>query len=184
MPPLLFPRSYWVEPRRFLAGLLPGDPNPVKAQTKLSALAGCGVTYVINLMEEDETDHSGALFADYGPMLREVAAELGGTIGWTRRAVPDLGVPTVIQMSGTLDLLDAAMLGGCVYVHCWGGRGRTGTVARSPVAGCWLARHGYAAGDAVLGRLQLLTAHNRAAFGNIPETLAQREFVKDWRAGQ
>ena len=34
--------------------------------------------------------------------------------------------------------------GGTVYVHCWGGIGRTGTVV-----GCWLVRHGLDEGDAI-----------------------------------
>lgn len=44
--------------------------------------------------------------------------------------------PTVDQMRAILDAIDRAA-GSIVYVHCWGGHGRTGTVA-----GCYLVRHG------------------------------------------
>jgi hypothetical protein len=179
MSALPFPRSYRVEHGRFLAGFLPGDAEPAQARVKLAALADCGVTSVINLMEEDEKDHSVQPFVDYRPALQEVAAQRGVKIEWMRRAIPDLGVPAVSEMAETLDLLDAARHDGCVYVHCWGGRGRTGTVV-----GCWLARHGIAAGDGVLQRLAELTAHNRPSFRTIPETPAQRDFVRQWKEGQ
>jgi len=179
MSPLPFSRSYWVEPGRLLAGFLPGDEDPAQARVKLTALADCGVTSVINLMEADERNHAGLPFADYRTALQEVAARRGVKINWMRRAIPDLGVPLVSEMAETLDLLDAARRDGCVYVHCWGGRGRTGTVV-----GCWLARHGLAAGEAVRQRLAELTAHNRAAFRTIPETPVQQDFVRQWKEGQ
>ena len=45
-----------------------------------------------------------------------------------------------------LDEIDGAILNGkTVYVHCLGGIGRTGTVV-----GCYLVRHGIAAGGKAL----------------------------------
>lgn len=178
-PPLPFPRSYWVQPGRFLGGFFPGDADTVQAHAKLPALAGCGVTHVINLMEADERDHSARLFADYSSALQQIALQRGVSIGWTRRPIPDLGVPEISEMVQILDLVDAAMRDGCVYVHCRGGRGRTGTVV-----GCWLARHRKAGGSGVLDCLKQLTAHNSSAFPHIPEMEVQREFVRQWRAGQ
>ena len=56
-----------------------------------------------------------------------------------------MGVPTIPHMTRILDEVDGALAdGGSVYVHCWGGIGRTGTVV-----GCWLVRHGLDDGDAV-----------------------------------
>ena len=43
---LPFPRSYWVEPGRLLAGFYPGDSDPVEAEYKLQALLDCGVSRV------------------------------------------------------------------------------------------------------------------------------------------
>ena len=51
-------------------------------------------------------------------------------------------------MSDILDAIDAALRDGkTVYVHCWGGVGRTGTVI-----GCWLVRHGKT-GDEALSQI-------------------------------
>ena len=63
-----------------------------------------------------------------------------------------------------------------VYVHCWGGVGRTGTVI-----GCWLVRHGLDEGDPI-DRIAFL----RQALPNArrsPETDAQISLVRAWRAG-
>ena len=52
---------------------------------------------------------------------------------------------TIPHMTRILDEVDdGAREGGAVYVHCWGGIGRTGTVV-----GCWLLRHGLDRGDAI-----------------------------------
>jgi hypothetical protein len=173
--PLPFARSYWVQPGKLMAGFLPGDRDPAVAHAKLAALLDCGVTHIICLMEEDERDHAGRLFLDYRPTLMALGKTRGIDVRWTRHPIPDLSVPAVAEMARTLDTVDAAMRDGCVYVHCWGGRGRTGTVV-----GCWLARHG---ADG-LARLAVLTAHDREWFPRVPETSEQRKFVRTWRADQ
>ena len=56
-----------------------------------------------------------------------------------RHSIVDMDVPrSQQQTAGILDAIDKALEDGKnVYVHCWGGIGRTGTVV-----GCWLVRHG------------------------------------------
>jgi protein-tyrosine phosphatase len=68
--------------------------------------------------------------------------------------------------------------GRAVYVHCWGGRGRTGTAV-----GCYLARHGLAADDQALAMLRYLRRTDARAEAESPETTAQKDFVRRWRAG-
>jgi len=65
-----------------------------------------------------------------------------------------------------------------VYVHCWGGIGRTGTVV-----GCWLVRHGLDDGDPVrtIARLRRRTPDAWAAS---PQTAAQRAMVTEWKRGR
>ena len=56
-----------------------------------------------------------------------------------------MGTPTAGHVMQILDDIDAVRAdGGTVYVHCWGGVGRTGTVV-----GCLLVRHGLDGGDAI-----------------------------------
>ena len=58
-----------------------------------------------------------------------------------------------------------------VFVHCWGGIGRTGTVV-----GCWLSRHGHP-GAAALSRIRELRQHEARAWRESPETREQRAFI-------
>ncbi len=83
-------------------------------------------------------------------------------------------------MGEILDEIDSILAAGkTVFVHCWGGRGRTGTVV-----GCYLIRHGIAKEGETLAMLAELTQHQRTAFGHVPETADQRRFVTAWKAGQ
>lgn len=174
---LPFARSYWVIPGKLLGGFYPGDRDPQVAESKLEHLLDCGITHFLSLMEAGEKDHAGRSFEDYRPRLLRLAARRGIRAGILHGPIQDVSVPQPRQMSGILDAMDAVMAAGdAVYVHCWGGRGRTGTVV-----GCWLARHGCR--DA-MAKLRGLTAARRELFGEVPETAEQRQFVRNWRAGQ
>jgi hypothetical protein len=179
-PPIPYSRSYWAEPSRLLAGCYPGDSNPATAQQKLKSLVVCGVGLVINLMHADEVNHDGQPFVDYRPALKEIAREAGRSVCCERLPIRDNDVPSVAHMRKILDMIDQANAPGeVVYVHCWGGKGRTGTVV-----GCYLARHGLAVGDAALRRLKELTQAGSYNFGPVPQTTAQCDFVREWMPRQ
>jgi len=141
-----------------LAGAYPGTPAAV------DALESAGVTVFVDL-----THPSDPLDA-YTPFL----------VGARRVAdpIPDMGTPTEGQVIRILDAVDEIRAdGGAVYVHCWGGVGRTGTVI-----GCWLVRHGLDGGDAV-ARIAGLRAGLPGARPS-PETAAQVAFIRGWRNGR
>jgi hypothetical protein len=125
--------SYWVVPHLLLAGAYPGDPDPIKHWAKVRALLDAGIRMFVNLMEEDETNYAGEPFVPYQDLARQFCPD---TRCW-RYPIRDLSAPTHDGMTNILDAIDAAMAAPSpVYVHCWGGVGRTGTVI-----GCWLLRH-------------------------------------------
>lgn len=173
---LPFPQSYWVVPGKLLAGQYPGAPQPDEARRRIAALCACGIRQVINLMEADEVNDQGQPFAPYMEQVYAFAAERGEQAGWSRHAIRDGGVPTQAMMRKILDAIDGAIgQGRTVYVHCWGGKGRTGTVV-----GCYLIRHNLAAPETALETIIRLRESIRP-FQASPETEEQRAFVRAWQ---
>jgi Dual specificity phosphatase, catalytic domain len=173
--PRPFPNSYWVTDT-LLAGEYPGALDPALAKAKVIQLLSCGVSYLIDLTEP--WDGRGDGLQPYHPFLPD--RTIGGTaITYCPCPIPDINVPRSRQdMIAILDSIDHATANGCVvYVHCWGGVGRTGVVV-----GCYLVRYGMTGGAALatVHRLWHTTdkSHTRRVFS--PETLAQQEWVRTW----
>jgi protein tyrosine phosphatase len=176
MPAVPFARSYWVVPGRLLAGAFPGAAVPDEARRKIKALIDCGIRAAINLMESHEVDHSGRPFVDYAPLFQELAAAWGTQAETLRFPIRDLGVASTESMTLILETIDRFIAAAKpVYVHCWGGIGRTGTVV-----GCYLMRHGLADAATVLNKIKLLRTHDAKAHVLSPETPAQRDMVTNW----
>ena len=165
------PNTYWVLPGRFAAGEYPGAIDPDETACKLRILINAGIDYFIDLTEQGE-------LIPYAETAKEVARYLGQVVECERRPITDLRVPcSPEQMVGILDAIDDALdEGKTVYVHCWGGVGRTGTVV-----GCWLARHG-CTGDAALRQIAewWKGVEKSWRITTSPETSEQREYVRSW----
>ena len=163
---------YWLQPKRLLAGEYPGTSNRHETLNRLAAYLVSGVTFYLDLTEEGE-------LVPYESELRALAAVHGVSVEYRRFPVRDVSVPrNHSEMVVILDAIDAALAAGyCVYVHCGGGGGRTGTVI-----GCHLVRHGQTGAEA----LQTLAAHwsGVAKVGRnpqSPETAEQCNFVQHWQ---
>ncbi len=154
---------------------------PLLRQSIYSRLAGyedvndAGIGLFVNLMEEDETNYAGTAFVTYA----DVAGQHSPGTRMSRHAIRDLSVPSRATMTTILDSIDNSMASDdAVYVHCWGGVGRTGTVI-----GCWLLRHGLASPSNVLDVLRELRQQDQERRHRIsPETPEQRQFVQQWLA--
>ena len=155
---------YWVVPGKLLAGEYPRNIDEESSVQKMSALKDAGVSAFIDLTEPDEG------LKPYTNLLEEQTHE--------RFPIRDLGVPESEQITDDiLDAIDSHLEAGhVVYVHCWGGVGRTGTVV-----GCWLSRH-YESGQAALDRLRGLWQSNPKSRMKLrsPETYAQECYVREW----
>ena len=161
-----YSNSYWVQPGRLLAGEYPGAFMPTVARRKLRLLLDAGVTFFLDLT------HSADGLESYEDLLRAEAKAFPTPVTYRRMAIPDRDIPTAAQMVETLNVIDEALAAGqVVYIHCWGGIGRTGTVV-----GCHLAR------DAALAHLAALwqTVEKRNLHPQSPETPAQVEMVRTW----
>ena len=116
------PEPYRVAGRLF-AGQYPGAASEVEARERLAAFAG--VDIFVDLSHE----------ADGLPPYEQL---LAGGVRLSLIPVSDFSVPSEETLVRALDAIDESVVAGrTVYVHCWGGIGRTGTVV-----GCWLVRHG------------------------------------------
>jgi protein-tyrosine phosphatase len=156
-PECPLPHSYWVEPGRLLAGGYPFSPDDL---TRLRRT----VTFILDLTEEHELE-------PYDQQLQGVRR--------VRIPIRDFSVPTDEAMSEILDLIDEALARGqVVYVHCWGGRGRTGTVV-----GCHLVRHGMQPTEA-LARIARLRRRVPDRHVPSPEAEEQIAMVRRWRPGR
>jgi len=103
-------------------------------------------------MEEDETNWQGDAFEPYEENIQALAADNNLEVACLRMPIEDVNVPSEVAMKNTLDAIDDSLAQRKpVYVYCWGGRGRTGTVV-----GCWLMRHGRATPDDVLAIIKEL----------------------------
>lgn len=155
---------YWVEPGKLLAGEYPRELDDELSREKLANLVDAGVSVFIDLTEPGEATKPYAQMLD-GPAHR-------------RFPIRDYSIPESPEFTASiLDTIDGYLdAGHTVYVHCWGGIGRTGTIV-----GCWLARR-YGPGPAALARLGELWRENpRSAVTSSPESPEQVSYILEWR---
>ncbi len=166
------PNAYWVVPENFLAGPYPCSADLAAAEARVAALLAAGVAHIVDLTEAGEYN-----LRPYWPLLTAQAAAAGREVTRRQWSIPDVTAPTVVQMRAILDDIDAALQRGrTVYVHCYGGIGRTGTVV-----GCYLVSQGLS-GAAALETITRLRQPLPKGHRPSPETAAQRELVRTWRA--
>jgi predicted protein tyrosine phosphatase len=173
MTKLPIPESYWVEEDRLLAGEYPGSHDPELARRRLDAFLEAGIDTFIDLTQPNEHVH-------YEDMLKEEAQIYGVDTAYHRFGIRDHRIPTKEMMTVILDTIDSALENGSrVYIHCWGGVGRTGVTV-----GCYLVRHGLSPQQA-LARVDALfkTRPPNPYFATSPETREQMDFILNWHEG-
>lgn len=171
------PQSYPLADSRLIAGEYPGlPPNAPHAADKLGALLDAGVTAFIDLTEPGE-------LAPYAESLAALASERNVEVFYERHAIRDFSINSPDAMTRTLDAIDAHHAAGRnVYVHCWGGIGRTGMTV-----GCWLVRHGSTPGDALAtvdAGFSSMPKRARMPGRTSPEAAEQIRVVREWEAGK
>ena len=166
-----FLHAWWVEPGAVLAGEYPGDRQRHVAAQKVNLLVDHGVRSFVDLTDADDG------LDPYAAVIDEVAVARGLDLRRHHAPIPDLGVVEDDVYDTTVATIRDEQQRGVVYIHCWGGVGRTGTVA-----GCLLVDAGLAPDD-VGARLADLRIGTRKAERPCPETDAQLAVVAGRRRG-
>ncbi|MEN3317369.1 MAG: hypothetical protein V7643_770 [Mycobacterium sp.] len=160
--------AWWVESGRLLAGEYPGACKAEKTAKKLQLLVDAGVDSIVDLTRPE--DH----LEPYREALRTACERAEREIRYFAHPIPDMDV---IDQAGYDRIL--ACIGGeidsgrVVYLHCWGGKGRTSTVV-----GCLLIDDGLDY-DAVIARIAELRAGTRKAAEACPESASQHRLRRE-----
>ena len=162
------PNSYWVTHGQLLAGGYPGGVNEKDTDQEVRAILEAGIGAFVDLTEEGE-------HAPYSPSLSDIGRQNGTSAQHRRIPIKDLGAPTSSEMNRILRLIDEFIQDDKpVYVHCWGGIGRTGTVV-----GCYMVEQGMTGSEA-LQKIEALRKPTPYSRVNSPDNEVQREMVLSW----
>ncbi len=150
---------------RFFAGEYPGDKTPEAAQSKLKHFLDKGFTHFIDLTEEGE--------------LSPYAQFLPDGVSYLRFPVPDISIPKdLASVQALIKEMDTILAdpGNKLYLHCWGGVGRTGTIV-----GCWYAnRQGTTFSGALQKTRDAFKGCPKSRHRHIPETPEQVSFIGEY----
>ena len=158
--------GWWVIPGRLLATEYPAAKTAQETAAKLAVLRAAGITSFVDLTEAGEPTWGGEPMRPYVGDLYDGAA-------YRRCPIPDTGVIDDDGYDEILAHIRAELdAGQVVLAHCWGGKGRTGTVI-----GCWLIDQEGLGFPEVLQRLQQLREGTRKAHHRVPDTAEQAEVL-------
>lgn len=155
-----------------LAGEYPGHYEAESTRKRIDALLEAGFDTFIDLTRPHEV-------FPYKAILLEQAAIHESQVTHERFSIGDFGLPTPALMNTILDTIDERLQSGHkIYLHCWGGIGRTGTTV-----GCYLVRQGKTP-EAALAQLSAWwrKVPKSRLHPHSPETREQVEFIRTWAA--
>jgi len=189
------PFSYWVIPNQIAAGEYPGnqftfDFKSLSAtfihtlrglyvskfkfwnttKSKISSLLDSGINVFIDLTEEGEKP-------SYLSELHRERRKRSIQTKYYRFPIKDRSVPRKELVHSVMQVIDLETKNGNgVYIHCFRGLGRTGTIV-----GCYMAATGNSAGT-VVKELNLMRKGLAGDFRKSPETQEQIRFVESWKS--
>jgi protein-tyrosine phosphatase len=161
--------SYWVIPGRFRAGEHPTIGSVDGTRLKIRWLLVQGLNFILDLTETGEAD------VNYPIFIQNEASMNNFTVIYKHYPIQDWTTPSHEKMIEILTTIENALSGGKnIYLHCYGGLGRTGLTV-----GCYLASHGFS-GEQALLQISEHRSKIPGEFKNSPETEQQRRMVLGW----
>ncbi len=171
-------RAYWVDPGRLMAGSYPGEYEPMETRRNIRQLLETGIRTFVSLMEAREENYDEDHLPAYAPIVDEVSRRFSVACELERFAIHDMSIPSPERVGHILETIEGSLARERpVYLHCWGGRGRTGVIA-----GIYLIRRGLATPENFVDVIEELRV-GEAAGGRSPETSEQVDFVRSYVRG-
>lgn len=174
----MIPQHYPIEVGKLYGGEYPGDKDPDVARIRLRSLITRGIRTFVDLTTPADR------MAPYEELLAEMEKDAGSPLRRISLPIPDMEVP---DSAGTMRKLmtilrESSTRFPAVYVHCWGGIGRTGTVV-----GCWLRECGYDPESALEQVQHLYSSHMPKSkswkYPESPQTPEQKDYIRLWQPG-
>ena len=147
------------------AGEYPGDKNGEFARHKIEQMYHFGIRHFIDLTEEGE-------LCPYSHLLPSDTT-------YTRFPIRDCGAPKSIESVQRLLLRieELKKMEGYVYVHCWGGVGRTGTIVACYLSQNWKEPELNHTLEALRRNFSEMP---KSAYRETPETKEQIDFIEQF----
>jgi hypothetical protein len=169
----MIPQHYPIESGKLYGGEYPGHQDPSVAKIRLRHLVALGIRTFVDLTTPADQ------MTPYEELLADIALEIGSPLRRISLPITDMGIPKTSETMQTIlkSIHESSHVAPAVYVHCWGGIGRTGTVV-----GCWLRECGYDS-EAALAHVQhLYASHMPKAriHPESPQTQAQKDYIRNW----
>jgi hypothetical protein len=173
-PALPIPDCYWVTPGVLLAGEYPGASEDTRAWSRLEKFVKVGLRVFLDLTRPDDRDGQG--LRPYNLLLQKLAIEKDLQLTYINSPIRDRHIPTETQMVEILGLIDLYIAQKKpVYVHCWGGIGRTGTVIS-----CYLIEKQGLSAEAAIQKMNELRSNTPDALKPSPQSVSQEQFIQHW----
>ena len=158
--------AWWVTDQ-ILAGEYPASyRDDSRSAEKVGLLLDAGVRTIIDLTTPEDR------LAPYDAALRSESELRGISVTHIGHPIPDMDVIERAGYDYILATLDDALARGVVYIHCWGGKGRTSTVV-----GRYLRRSGLTY-EETIDEIERLRAGTRKAWESCPEAQSQHRMLR------
>ncbi|KAG1669302.1 hypothetical protein FOA52_014863 [Chlamydomonas sp. UWO 241] len=182
------PFANWLVPGRVMLGRYPHVEksrcaSEEQGRAQLKAVLGAGVSTFVCLQDELPPQGSfpaGATiegFAAYKPVAESIRAAAGGgaaPLHFVHAPIVDMDTPLTAMLHRLLADLRTRLAGGeTLYIHCWGGRGRAGTVGATLLASAFGVQI-----EEALERVQRAYNTRNDEQPKSPETAAQFAFIR------